>query len=178
VGALPLSREARVQFPAGELGSHKISPDGARAGNLMRPRIGWGLPLVPDPIQSWRFREVCARKPRGPSLHRLGKIDAICTCIGTSDVKLMEFQSIKMNESGDRVGLVVDRIQKGRSDLRLVWSPTEQKTPDQLWNCGRKQFIRFSSIDMQLTEIRSLLSEKKDFTAAARLRSPESDFFL
>jgi len=93
VGALPLSREARVQFPAGELGSHQISPDGARAGNLMRPRIGWGLPLVPDPVQSWRFREVCARKPRGPSLHRLGKIDAICTCIDTSDVKLMEFQS-------------------------------------------------------------------------------------
>jgi len=98
VGALPLSREARVQFPAGELGSHQISPDGVRAGNLMRPRIGWGLPLVPDPIQSWRFREVYARKPRGPSLHRLGKIDAICTCIGTSDVKLMEFQSI--NGSG------------------------------------------------------------------------------
>jgi len=92
VGALPLSREARVQFPAGELGSHQISPDGARAGNLVRPQIGWGLPLVPDSIQSWRFREVCARKSRGPSLHRLGKIDAICTCIDTSDVKLMEFQ--------------------------------------------------------------------------------------
>jgi len=61
----------------------------------MRPRIGWGLPLVPDPIQSWRFREVYARKSRGPSLHRLGKIDAMCTCIDTSDVKLMEFQSIK-----------------------------------------------------------------------------------
>jgi len=67
VGALPLSQEARVQFPAGELGSHQISPDGARAGNLMQSQIGWGLPLVPDPIQSWRFREVYAGNRAGPA---------------------------------------------------------------------------------------------------------------
>jgi len=99
VGALPLSREARVQFPARELGSHQISPDGARAGNLMRPRIGWGLQSVPDPIQSWRFREVYAGKSRGPSLHRLGKIDAICTCIDTSDVRLKKTSRIAVNSN-------------------------------------------------------------------------------
>jgi len=65
VEALPLSREAWVQFPAGELGSHQISPNSVRARNLMRSQLRWGLPLVPDPSQSWRFREVYARKSRG-----------------------------------------------------------------------------------------------------------------
>jgi len=45
VEAVPLLREAQIQFMAGELGSHQISPDCARSGKSDVTPVRVGTPI-------------------------------------------------------------------------------------------------------------------------------------